>query len=117
MKKVIRIYLYTDDLKIIDAVFAYTLTRNIRESGGVELFRKRENDDLNSIFLYDLVIMDHTVSDYQLTKIGKRKSLPCIFRVIRSSEDIKNSSDKAQNLEFGMLKNSLHLFERFGKGA
>lgn len=109
MKKVIRVFLFTDDLRIIDTVFAYTLKRNIVDTDCIELIRKRDKDNLNSILPYDLVITDDAVSDSDLSELENNESFPSILRVVPRSEILcMNINNKSQNLEFSNLKIKLH---------
>jgi hypothetical protein len=105
------IYLYTENVKIVDAVFARTLKLNMLGTVRIELFRKRENERLISIFSYDLVIIDEAVNELELAKIAKCGSLPEIIRVNRDCDDLNLQTNKIiPDLELEKLKCSLDIF-------
>lgn len=86
MSKSIKIFLYTDDVAIVDVVFGYALKMNIIEGARFEIIRKRQYDNLNSISAYDLIIIDEMVSDPELSSAFCSSVKP-VIRVIRNSMD------------------------------
>lgn len=102
--KNLKIYLYTDDVKIVDLVFGLALKRNIFESAGIEVIRKRSQDNLNSVHEYDLIFVDEIISDIELSSALRINSASFI-RVIHNFDNWSGiHHHRVQDLSFNKLR-------------
>lgn len=105
MKPKTKIFLFSDDITIIDAVFGYILKKNIFDGTDIEVFRKREIDNLNFVDQFDLIFVDDKVSDGDIQKALKSSSMPSILKVVHHCDSsIRIFNPKATEIDVKEIK-------------
>jgi hypothetical protein len=105
LKPKTKIFLFSDDVTIIDAVFGYILKKNIFDGTDIEVFRKREIDNLNFVDQFDLIFVDDKVSDGDIQKALKSSSIPCILKVVHHCDSsIRIFNPKATEIDVKEIK-------------
>lgn len=102
--KHLKIHLYTDDVKIVDLIFGLALKKNIYDSAGIEVTRKRPHDVFISDEEYDLVFVDETISEFELSSILRHKSSSVIRVIHTDSTSTRDHHTKVQELSFSKLR-------------